>query len=1749
MEGSYYEMSLVHDIETDNLLELVTFRDDYFSREEFELILSLQYKILNLDHPYIMKNYDFGIVSEINKEKQRTIKYYYTREYNEKSSTTLTNYLDLTRDESNTALFMLMKAINFLFFRGLYLNELTLSNIYIYKEDKAVHLKISDIFSYFIIMKDINVHDKALRQFKSTESMWDYQATKHSTIFSLGKMIFYFYFRVDFTQESFDRDIKKYTNNEIVELIRKMTDENTELRPDDVFSIALTLSNLVNNKYDFSDIEYYRKTNKKIEYIDGFNHLKAIQDEIFHKANYSSKFNGSIITGSKGLGKTRLLDEIERRMTFSGIETIRINVKSIPAGKYSFLNVFLDKLLNTTLVNFDTIKKYNEEIKFLREENELSQDEMSYLRINNRIFNLLNDISNLRPLVILIDDGDLIQADERLVIRYIYENTKKNLNYLVSTLSLKEDDVDKTLDKAHLVKLQTYTHELTGEMIKRVLGMSYRPIKATERVQNLTGGIPNMIVSYVEQAVKFGDFYIEENRNWYMKNIDDFNLDNESNSMESILKNRFSELNDEYKQILYAIALFKLPICITDITQLVDTKVSNLLVKVNKLCDDEILNEIIDEKGYFYDFRISPFRDYVIGQIPSDIKFHIRKRAVDLLERVVGNYPVYSKEYLVDLYVELSEYNKANQMARESYEELLLKKDFNGAISFLYQTIKSNTLSNNELKNLQLYIKLAEIQSNLGLINEYSDSSQMIIDLSKRFSDNEGLAIGLLNMVSIKTNNSELGEAIEILREVKSISKVSNNNFGILKSNYLECKILLLENKLEEYDLLIEESLNYSIEIYDIYFIGMFFNEKGISMSLKNDKEKALEYFLSSYDYLQKSNKPADVSRPLNNLGVYYLEIVGDLDKARENFIKSYEVLNDFGIIDGQVTYLLNISDTYFLKEEFDKSLEFVKKAENISNVQKYNNYVFQIHYNYYNIYLKSNQFDKAFVYYKKLLNEYYYSKDRGLEKVYFFLQNVELFTHLKDYKNANDWLGKLLELGKLITESIINRLQIVEYKVKRIKNFDARNIFTEDLKFLNEIHPKLTSYEDKWLLREFILEICLEKVLSNRIFDLSELLGIDEILSKEAPSNIFKERRFIYTEYINNSDLRELEYIAKNSENGTNRGISSYICAWTSFINNDMKNATKYAIYAFSEVINSINKTPNEFKANYIFNDKFKIDVRNLLSSIKMKIFGYSHDAVSMFYLNEIGDINEFMNMKDYEKIVSSADIINEGKNILSGEEYFSDMEYLIQNFSANDKKNLLSILKYISQITLSETSAILITNSNREILEIISETNDTSFSEVHRFLKSQSKDEIFVSELFNIGDIKVLDKDQKAIALLNIRKQYRDYSTTTRAKVDFVSIGYLYLSTESPFNNFTNESLKKIKNIMPLIYLILEKIQLNKISTVDSLTGVYLRDYVINQIVDEVKSDQSKTGKFSIIMADIDKFKELNDNYGHRKGDEVLKEIGSVFMSSLRETDVVGRYGGEEFILFLPNSGEDEAFMISERIRKEIERLEFIGLDRNVTVSFGISSFPNHGTSKDELIEHADKALYFSKSNGRNKTSIWNIEINNSTNRFDKLAGIIEGKVANDSKNAQAIIDLITFSNASLDKVSKIDKMLNTLMDIVEAKYASFVVKNDKLIDVYSKVIYKAGIVEGKIFEDSIYSENQELESGRFYVDWRNITEINPVNGMKSWRSIIYSPIYKNGEYFGMLILGTPIYEKEFEFNDMNFVTSVCTLFANVF
>ena len=216
----------------------------------------------------------------------------------------------------------------------------------------------------------------------------------------------------------------------------------------------------------------------------------------------------------------------------------------------------------------------------------------------------------------------------------------------------------------------------------------------------------------------------------------------------------------------------------------------------------------------------------------------------------------------------------------------------------------------------------------------------------------------------------------------------------------------------------------------------------------------------------------------------------------------------------------------------------------------------------------------------------------------------------------------------------------------------------------------------------------------------------------------------------------------------------------------------------------------------------------------------------------------------------------------------------------------------------------------------------------------------------------------------------------SASRLSIPLVSfgqtLGALTLDSSTP-NAFRESELSSLESVADICATSIQNAnyveRMKQLAYLDGLTGIFNRRFFELRIMEEIERARRYGTGMAVIMADIDTFKPLNDEFGHLLGDEVLRQVSSLFHQQLRKIDVVCRYGGEEFAILLSQTRAQHAVAVAEKLRRIVETWQFPGVPRRVTISAGVAAFPDQGTTRDELVRAADNGLYAAKQAGRNR------------------------------------------------------------------------------------------------------------------------------------------------------------------------------------
>lgn len=250
------------------------------------------------------------------------------------------------------------------------------------------------------------------------------------------------------------------------------------------------------------------------------------------------------------------------------------------------------------------------------------------------------------------------------------------------------------------------------------------------------------------------------------------------------------------------------------------------------------------------------------------------------------------------------------------------------------------------------------------------------------------------------------------------------------------------------------------------------------------------------------------------------------------------------------------------------------------------------------------------------------------------------------------------------------------------------------------------------------------------------------------------------------------------------------------------------------------------------------------------------------------------------------------------------------------------------------------------------------------------------FQKEKLSNAVLDVNEKEKIVESLINLQKEKQQEFEETKKDLEFLNLQIQEQKKNLLLKEDVISNQKNIITIMGLLSMIIIILGLNGIrqnrllkslSQIDTLSGLYNRRFMNQRIEEEISKYKRYETPFSILLVDVDFFKKINDNYGHDKGDLVIKKISTLMQQNTRDTDINARWGGEEFLILVPNSNLEGALTLANNLKQIIEKTNFETKEK-ITVSIGVSTF-NENLNQEELLKLADNALYKAKNNGRNK------------------------------------------------------------------------------------------------------------------------------------------------------------------------------------
>ncbi|MCB2297929.1 diguanylate cyclase [Clostridium tagluense] len=1786
--SSYVVNDIIKNYDT---VQLNIINSEYLKKELIEFYTKEFISLTNLDCENITSVYDFDLVNLLDNKKLNDKVYFYTNEYVQDNFSILDIAGEMPNEEILDMFIEICQSINYLHLKGFIYSGINLSNIIVSNigNGEKYCIKFKDFATLELEKQGFWKEENKADYFKAPEILAGEKDSISSDIYSLGVLLFIIYMKSKDHNFSINEEIidqnglkiqeiiskNKNFNAKFKKIIYKMIYSDATKRYKSISELVMDINIVFIKKYVPHRKEEIEKLNFKLKMIgrdEEVNKIINMYDSIKNKSNYNSTI---LIHGESGIGKTRFLNSIKYIFSLN-----KVNVYSsfiLDASTKNTNKAFIDILKQFICeCEPEVLEKYESElVKFIPglsgKKNIIPSEPLSgnkeKFRLIHSATGFIEECINNIPIVIIIDNFHLADDFTIELMEYLTRKKLPNKNIMVimsycdgeCVLNKKFTEFNKNISKSNgltNIFLKELDEKEVGRMIQSILSMPTIPYKFVASIYEKTKGNPLFVQEIIKSFFSKKYIYADSEKGYWSTDYkySEFIVPTD---MHGVLLNQVKEMGQLNYNILQIISIFNSAVSLEIIVSFIERSNSDLDKAIEGLISSGILCKKIEDRGFVFDFYNKFLKSLMYEKIESKDRKSMHKLASLVLE---NQYKQGGREYIEELIYHLEKSNQEEKIIDyciENAEKMKLLKNRSDAIKNLTKAISIINYDWDPVKNIKLIMELAGLHEEEGHIDLALKYYLSIQKYKGNTEFHKYIIDSLIKVAQVYLSKNNIDSTVYYIEKIQTMLSKVDYVSGMLKCQSIIASVYDIKQDYESIQTICNSCLDKCIGEYE-ELKTIFYNHKGLAYLRSGRVQEALVIFEKNIEVCNKYNNIKGLIKSLNRIGVIYGDYYQEDNKAIKYFVEMKDLCEKNNMSSEEVLALINIGATYFSKQQYEVSLQYFMETLKICKKYEDEFHVFYCYNSIASSYLKLGDYDNAYKYYELCNKELENYPNQGKEIGEFYFLAAEINYKFGDLKKAQLYIQQSLDIyeedecifkwqSQILNEYIMfhfresdgNSNEIIKNIItiaSKISSLSSRlNIFYDAVIFLNENGKQQYIPNILSEIKKIDIDIKDHRVYVKKLY-------VDGLRDKKKSIKIFKEA-LEYSKKYNEVDIYWRVYTAMGDHY---------------FDKKDYLYAVIYYFEACGILKDIINKLPVQCRLSYIklnnalrpFN-KFLAINRYYKENKDVKVL----EVAPVNVKDEVGLLSllEQVNHKD---ILKNKNFIKSIKKIYSSSlhEDIHDISDVLENLQEDNGKNLELIIDYLSYVTLATRGTIIINDNDKGYKVIASSDrryelpqNQEVLSKILTGEKPVLVGDVSLEQNIN-GDTNSINNTLKAFICIPIimeNANEKGFIKSERRKNIQGSkdvIGYVYIESQRVLNNLNNDSMKKCMELSKVIGIIIEKYKFRLTASIDKLTGTLTRKYLEEALDEQIELSSQTGSEFSLIMYDLDYFKIINDKFGHRTGDYVLKRVCDVVMSNLRETDVVGRYGGEEFIVILPGTGVCDAELIAEKLRTKIEGQKILDNRREVTVSLGVASYPLHGEWQDELFERVDQALYVAKQQGRNRYDIWNSEFSKKAKRTDRLTGIISGNTIQDHRNVLAMIELIELTNINIAREDKIYNLLGRIIEITEAqKGILFIMDKDNIIDKYSRKIFKNEWMDIHTYNENIIKSVIKSKQGVCKIDWDTITEYDTVTGVPNWQSVMVIPLIQGDIVKGVLYLTESTVTKEFGFEDFNFVNTL--------
>lgn len=1165
------------------------------------------------------------------------------------------------------------------------------------------------------------------------------------------------------------------------------------------------------------------------------------------------------------------------------------------------------------------------------------------------------------------------------------------------------------------------------------------------------------------------------------------------------VSNKSYELSKKEEELFKIISLFNGPVpagLIKEISGLEDSR---------SIIDGLVINGILQEvpvEGYIaLDFTSSFKKKDSFNELKEEEIKKISKKSISLLmEDELEN-----REEIIH-HIELS---KDWNLYREYTLNLAINfrnlKRLEESIKYLRLSLEKTESIDEKAK---IYDYLLENYDSLGNFDEQDKVREEVRVLAEETGNIELFLMYYQSSISLALLNNDYKLFEELFEKFKYYVEKSGDKVWQLKLLRSEAKYLTYQGKYEVAEKIYREIINKSEGLEEAnQIMSNSLIELGIVIvyrstgNFEDNLLEAAEVFEQGRRFTKKIGEIDGEVLCINNLASVQYNF-GNYRLVIEDYLRALDISERVGLLDNQILLLYNIAATKRDMGELESAYKYaVKSLELIeaNNIPSKEAYALRVAASIAN---RMNWIDEAGEYFSRLE-----------ELIKFERYNIyELFEH---YITHSYFLLQIMDYKKL---KYISEDLYVFSKEEKEKKGDKYFL----LRLIIDIY-----FEDDYSLLDTTMENIMTISKSNRLdfqsdlntvfhnlhhlFKIGDLEKLSELLElaisfndridEENFPSLFTDENWIFLEHFKFlAGIRD----EKGLVNALNYCRNNKFQLMKIDILTDMgeyymeEGHFDYGLFFLLEATKLIQKTmgdiSNENKLGFFNGQGFFYPLRLLENTMKdlekpsMQVMVQREEMEALLSFDYSKYLDTDLIGKEYWKFKKEKSLSLYNIEFIESPPYFYYMDNTI-------RKNLLISLKYFTDNSLAKNATCYVFNDSGEPTEYISlydMEKDYSEEKIIKYIMDW-KEEAAYRKI----DLKV--KGSTGSNSIVFQPLFKEDEIGERGLFAVLVLEFDWENNYSDSKYCSNK-----KSYLNQLSFSLFSDLIRTESNTDKLTGLLSRKR-FEELAKGLLVDESKDWYF--LMYDIDNFKNINDKYGHRFGDTVLKMITDKVMSMSYDNELLGRVGGEEFMLIVPGEKKD-IVEYAESIRLAVASIDYEPVgepDLITTISIGIAKFLEDGKDYQSLYENSDKAMYKSKLEGKNRVSVYEKGLVNRDKKIGELAGILSEDEISNSRNIRTITEILK-STSHEGKIDPKIILLKNLKSIFNSNYGALLKVRNGRVEIIREI--KDNNINNVVNSNlvlEVYNEGKPIYS----IDWGNPTVYNSINREVEWNSVMVLPV----------------------------------------